>query len=177
MIRVVLTGAECTGKSTLATALSGHYGEPCTKEFAREYVNQLDRELTPVDVEPIAKGQLAQEDNAMGQANRFILHDTNLLSTIIYANHYYGKQLSWLNDVFLRRDYALYLLCSPEGIDWKADPGQRDSPEAREKLHLQFKHYLGLYVLPYVSLEGCQHTRFRRAVMEINKLLPEKGGG
>ena len=35
MKRIVLIGAESTGKSTLAQELSGYYGEPWTGEFVR----------------------------------------------------------------------------------------------------------------------------------------------
>lgn len=171
MIRIVLTGAECTGKSTLAAALSGYYGEPWTAEFVRQYVDGLDRELSAEDVEPIAKGQLAQEDQALELSKRLIVHDTNLLSTILYANHYFEKQLNWLNDTFLSRDYTLYLLCSPDGIAWQADPGQRESPEAREVLHKKFKESLQRLQLPYVTLSGNPDARFGEAVLAIDRLL------
>ena len=45
-----------------------------------------------------------------------ILHDTNILSSILYANHYFGEQLEWVNEHFLDRDYALYLLLPAESI-------------------------------------------------------------
>ena len=43
--RIVLTGAESTGKSTLAKSLSEHYRAPWSKEFAREYVHSVGRDL------------------------------------------------------------------------------------------------------------------------------------
>ena len=103
MQRVVLTGAECTGKSTLTQALSGYYGEPWTAEFVRIYVDRIRRQLRPEDLEPIARGQLAAEDNSLSKAERFVLHDTNLLSSIIYANHYFGTTIDWVNEAFLSR--------------------------------------------------------------------------
>ncbi|MFU8848236.1 MAG: AAA family ATPase [Opitutales bacterium] len=171
MIRIALTGAECTGKTTLAKALSGYYGEPWTPEFVRQYVESLDRELAHEDLDPIARGQLATEDRALKQAKRLILHDTNLLSTILYANHYFGAQLEWVNEQFLSRDYALYLLCAPEGIEWQADPGQRESPAARNELHGAFKESLQKLDLPYLELTGSQEARFGQAVLAIDRLL------
>jgi nicotinamide riboside kinase len=171
MIRIVLTGAECTGKTTLAAGLSGYYGEPWTTEFVRQYVETLDRELTRDDLEPIARGQLLIEDRALEEANRLILHDTNLLSSILYANHYFGEQLDWVNESFLSRDYALYLLCAPEGIDWQADPGQRESSTTRAKLHEKFKESLQRLELPYIELTGSGEARFGVAVQAINRLI------
>ncbi len=170
MQRIVLTGAECTGKTTLATALAGYYGEPWTSEFVRQYVAALDRELTSEDLAPIARGQLALEDQALAQARRLILHDTNLLSSILYANHYFGAQLEWVNETFLSRDYALYLLCAPAGIAWQADPGQRDSAAARAELHEKFKQSLQQLKLPYLELTGSAAARFGQAVLAIDQL-------
>ncbi len=171
MKRIVLTGAECTGKSTLAQALSGYYGEPWTTEFVREYVDGIERELTREDLEPIAKGQLATEDAGLRQAKRFVLHDTNLLSSIIYANHYFGEVIEWVNEAFLQRDYTLYLLTSPEGIEWQNDPGQRDSPAARAELHAKFKQSLDHLQLPYVELTGDATARFGEAIRAIDVVL------
>ncbi|MDQ8194472.1 ATP-binding protein [Coraliomargarita sp. SDUM461004] len=171
MKRIVLTGAECTGKSTLTQALSGYYGEPWTPEYVREYVNQITRELSSEDLELIAKGQLASEDANLGAAKQFILHDTNLLSSIIYANHYFGTVIDWVNEAFLQRDYTLYLLCTPQDIEWQNDPGQRDSPAAREQLQAKFKETLDQLKLPYQELKGDSTARFSEAIQVIDAVL------
>jgi nicotinamide riboside kinase len=169
--RIVLTGAECTGKSTLAQALSGYYGEPWTPEFVRSYIEREKRALTRDDLESIAHGQLATEDACIGRAKQFILHDTNLLSSIIYANHYFGEVIDWVNEAFLARDYTLYLLASPEGIAWQDDPGQRDSPAAREVLHLKFKESLDRLQLPYLELTGDPTARFGEAIRAVDAVV------
>ena len=173
MKRIVLTGAECTGKSTLAQALSCHYGEPWTTEFVRGYVDQLDRELTHADLEEIFCGQIAAEDAGWAKSKRFVIHDTNLLSSIIYANHYFETTSDWVKKAFLERDYALYLLCSPDGIDWEDDSGQRDSPNAREKLHSMFKESLEKLKLPYLLLNGDQPLRLIKAIKAIDQVLTQ----
>lgn len=171
MIRIVLTGAECTGKTTLTKALARHYAEPWTGEFVRDYVSRLDRPLQPSDLEPIAMGQLALEDSANDQAKRLVLHDTNLLSSILYANHYFDAQIKRADEAFLQRDYALYLLCTPGGIEWEPDPGQREGPEARDALHRIFEHELKQRKLPYVELKGSGEERFDGAISAIDALI------
>ncbi|MEO0508895.1 MAG: ATP-binding protein [Verrucomicrobiota bacterium] len=171
MIRVVLTGAECTGKSTLAARLSSYYEEPWTNEFVRTYVDQLDRELIREDLETIAQGQLAQEDEALSQARRIIFHDTNLLSSILYANYFFGEQIEWVNETFLSRSYSIYLLCSPEGVNWQPDPGQRESPEVRAELQKKFKESLIRLELPYLELTGDASQRFGEAIVAIDRLV------
>jgi nicotinamide riboside kinase len=171
MKRIVLTGAECTGKSTLAQALSEHYGEPWTVEYVRDYVEQIDHELTREDLPSITKGQIATEDAGYSKAKRFVLHDTNLLSSIIYAKHYFGEIDDTLKQAFPQRDYTLYLLCAHEGIEWEADPGQRDSPAARAELQAKFKESLEQRQLPYVALSGDPAARFDQAVRAIDAIL------
>ena len=83
MKRFVVTGAECTGKSTLTKALSAYYSEPWTAEYVRKYVDHIKRELRHEDLEQIAKGQIKEEDAVLLRARRFLIHDTNLLSSII----------------------------------------------------------------------------------------------
>jgi nicotinamide riboside kinase len=171
MIRVVLTGAECTGKSTLAGALAAHYGEPHTSEFVREYVDSLDHPLAQEDLESIARGQLSVEDAPLRQAGELIIHDTNILSSIIYAKHYFNTQLDWVEKAFLQRGYALYLLCSPDGIKWQADPGQRESAEVRAALSRKFEATLIDLGLPYHLLQGRREQRLREAVRIIDRLI------
>jgi NadR type nicotinamide-nucleotide adenylyltransferase len=170
MKRIVITGAESTGKSTLAQALSGYYGEPWTEEFVRHYVDQLRGDLKKHDLEPIAEGQLALEDAALDNAQRLVLHDTNILSSIIYANYYFDTVIDWVNDAFLERDYSLYLLCMPD-IPWEADDGQRESPEARDKLHELFKDSLAILKIPYIEIHGTEEERMMQAVHAIDAIL------
>ena len=170
MKRIVLIGAESTGKSTLAQALSDHYGEPWTEEFVRRYVDALGDDLQAHDLAPIAEGQLALEDSVLEQAKRLIIHDTNILSSIIYANYYFDTELDWVNDAFLKREYSLYLLCLPD-IPWQADPGQREGPAARDTLHELFKDSLDILRVPYVGIGGSGEARLMRAVQVIDAIL------
>ena len=172
MKRIVLTGAESTGKSTLAQALSGYYGEPWTSEYVRHYVDQIDRELEESDLEPIAIGQLAQEDCSLSKASHLILHDTNILSSIIYANYYFGRSIEWVNSDFLGRQYDLYLLCLPD-IPWVADAAQRSSPQMRAKLHQYFTQALDRLQLPYITLSGSATARFGEAIQAIDTVLEQ----
>ncbi|MGJ8638894.1 MAG: AAA family ATPase [Opitutaceae bacterium] len=170
MKRIVLTGAESTGKSTLATALSGYYGEPWSAEYVRSYVDSISRQLCADDLEPIAEGQLAIEDSALQKAKRFALHDTNIFSSIVYANHYFSTTIDWVNDRFLERDYTLYLLCMPD-IPWVPDEGQREGPEVRQQLHEIFKQSLDRLQLPYVEISGNETERFGAAITAIDAIL------
>lgn len=166
MKRIVLIGAESTGKSTLAKALAEHFNAPLSNEYVRHYVDQVQRELSAEDLTPIARGQLAAEDVACAAAKDLVIHDTNILSSIIYAKHYFGISLDWVDHAFAERDYTLYLLCLPD-IPWIADDGQRESPESREQLHTIFKATLDELDLPYVEIGGSAEARISSAIAAI----------
>ena len=170
MLRIVITGAESTGKTTLTEALSGYYGAPWTGEFVREFASGLDRPIRQSDLETIAKGQLAQESLITAPEAPVLFHDTNILSSIICANHYFDTILDWVNESFLSRPYDLYLLCLPD-IPWTAEDGQRDSPEARDTLHAKFKESLDTLKLPYVEISGDEVERMGQAVQAIDARL------
>lgn len=151
--RIVFIGAECTGKSAIAQAVAERLGEPWSKEYVRQYVDQLDRPLNKSDLEPIARGQIRLEDAAYATASKYVFHDTNLLSSIFYAEHYFDTHIDWVDELFQSRDYDCYYFCQPD-IPWKADPGQRESPQEREKLHKLLESILEQYRIPYIPIEG-----------------------
>jgi hypothetical protein len=54
LIRVVLTGSESVGKTTLSAQLAAHYGVACVPEFVREYAAAKGAPLDFRDHGPIA---------------------------------------------------------------------------------------------------------------------------
>lgn len=169
--RIVFIGAECTGKSTLARAIAGRFGEPCSSEYVRQYVEQIgDRPLDATDLDPIARGQIAQEDEALARASKVVFHDTNILSSILYAEHYFDTHIEWVDDVFQKNEYNQYFFCQPD-IPWEADPGQRVSDQERSILHRQFEAFLNRFELPYVTIEGSLEERIQAVLQSLESIL------
>ncbi len=168
--RVCLIGPECTGKTTLAERLADHFGVAWVAEFAREYAQQVGRLLTDDDVEPIARGQMALEDAALNpttnnrQLSLFIL-DTDLISTAVYATHYYGTCPEWIQTEARARKANLYLLTDVD-VPWTIDD-VRDSAAPREILHRVFATTLATYGTDFVAIRGDQEARFAAAVAAI----------
>jgi len=139
-LRLVVTGGESAGKTSLARLLARELNAPLSEEFSRLYAESHDGPLLADDVAPIARGQIAMEDAVLRAAGRLAIHDTDLLSTVVYARHYYGSCAGWIREAAFSRVADLYLLCAPD-LPWEAD-GVRDRPEARTELHRLFAEVL-----------------------------------
>src|SRR6266700_2123986 len=113
--RVVVTGSESTGKSTLALELAEHYGTVVCGEFVRDYLDRRGGVLDASDVEPIARGQIALED-----AHEGLIFDTDLISTVVYARHYYDFCPDWIAAAARARSAGLYLLLDVD-VPWVPD--------------------------------------------------------
>ena len=166
--RVVLTGSESTGKTTLAAALARHYRVEWVPEYVRGYAERKGAPLTAYDVEPIARGQIALADAALADAEGLLLLDTDLFSTLVYGSHYYGELPAWIAPAALARRADLYLLC---GIDvpWTPDPG-RDRPHAREAMQRLFRETLTGAGCRIVEISGAPTERLARARSAIDAL-------
>jgi NadR type nicotinamide-nucleotide adenylyltransferase len=173
MKRVVVTGSECTGKTTLAGDLARQFGTVCVAEYAREY---LDRKVATTglplderDVEPIARGQIAAEDRGAATAKGLLVLDTDLVSTTVYARHYYGACPAWIDQAARDRRGDLYLLCDID-VPWVAD-SVRDRPHHREHIHALFVEALNTLGAPYVLIRGSWAARLTTAVAAVSELL------
>jgi len=177
LIRIVVTGSESTGKSALAAALAAHYGAELVPEFVRDYAESKREPLSFADHGPIARGQMALEDRhaeAAARGRGVLVQDTDLLSTAVYCDHYFGACPQWIADLAVERRPDLYLL--PEiDVPWIAD-GIRDRGERREEMHELFLDAVVASGAQYVVIEGSWKERWQRAVESVDALLARRSG-
>jgi len=169
VIRVVLTGSESTGKTTLAIRLAAHFGVQYVPEFVREFAAKNAGPIAFTDHGPIARGQIAAEDDAIAREPRLIVQDTDLLSTVIYCNHYFGQCPQWIVDTARERRPDLYLLCEID-LPWVAD-GIRDRGHMREAMQELFRAAVRDSGAPSVVIQGAPSQRFATAVGAITSAL------
>ena len=170
---VVLIGPESTGKTRLVEKLAAHYDVPWSVEHAREYAERNPRPLGYADVEPIGRGQQAGEDAARRQSEAqgaaFVLHDTDLVSTLVYSRHYYADCPAWIERATRDRIGDLYLLHRPD-VEWVADGFQREQPARRDELFRAFSETLAALEATVADIYGSWEERERRARAAIDAL-------
>jgi len=164
VIRVVVTGSECTGKTTLAEALAAHYHTLWVPEYVRLFVQQKGSAPEHEDVDAVARGQMALEDERAANLTGVLIQDTDLLSTLVYSHHYYGA--------LRKRAANLYLLA---GIDvpWSPDGDQRDRGHRREEMHEVVRTALMERQLHHVDVRGTPAERLQIATAAIDALTGE----
>ena len=173
--RIVVTGPESTGKTILSRQLATHLRVPLVPEYAREYATQIHRALRASDVEPIARGQIALEDAALALDARRVILDTDLVSTVVYARHYYATCPQWIVDAAEARLGDLYLVLDID-TTWTADD-VRDRPSERVEMQQLFRRQLGEFGAHAIEVSGLGELRFQRALHAIEQLLVPRGTG
>jgi len=132
VLKIAITGPESTGKSQLAEELAAHYRTVFVPEFARGYIDRLNRPYNYQDILGIAKGQIREEEEMAGQAKGLLFCDTELIVTKIWSEVKYGMCDSWILEKIEENKNDLFLLCNID-LPWEEDP-QREHPHMREKL-------------------------------------------
>lgn len=171
----MVIGPECAGKTTLAAELAAEFDAPWTREASRLYAEATTEPLSARTVEPIARLSMQLEDElatAPGDAPRLLVRDTDLVSTVVYARHYYGEVAAWIPREARARRADLYLLCHPD-LPWFPD-GVRDRPRQRLELLEAFRQELiDMHAPRVVDIIGVGEARrkaAREAVVELTAL-------
>jgi len=167
--RIVVTGSESTGKTTLAEQLARRYRAELVPEFVREYAEARHGVIDFADHGPIARGQMALEDAAIARGKPLVVQDTDLLSTVVYCEHYFGKCPAWIAEAARERAPDLYLLCEID-VPWVAD-GVRDRGHRRGEMQQLFRAAVNQSGAPVALITGDRSERFARATEAIDALV------
>ena len=135
---------ESTGKTTLARYLASRYDGVFVPEYAREYMEKLNRPYTYDDVCSIARQQIDQL--ATLTANTYFF-DTELIITKVWFEHKYGTCPEWVVDAIHTYPMDVYLLCYPD-LPWIADP-VRENPNIRYELFQRYEREVQELGIPY----------------------------
>jgi NadR type nicotinamide-nucleotide adenylyltransferase len=160
--RIAILGAESTGKSTLAEALSMYYDTLWVPEYLREFVETHGRVPHEQEQAGIALEQREREGAAAEASRRFLFCDTTPLMTAVYSRHYWGRVDAQLQALADSHDYAFTLVSAPD-LPWQPDGLQRDSDEVRQAVHALLVETLEKRRIPFTLVRGGLTQRLRQA--------------
>mgnify|MGYP006281004579 CR=1 FL=1 len=167
--RVAITGPESTGKSDLTVRLAEHFRTVWVPEYARMYLEDLNRDYYQEDILLIAQGQKKLSEEIEPRANRIMFSDTEMLVAKIWSEFKYGSCHPWILWALENQQFDLYLLTNID-LPWRDDP-LREHPDKREVLfHIYLKELKNLGK-PFEIISGSGHERFNSALEAINKRL------
>lgn len=164
LTKIVITGPESTGKTTLSEILAFKLNGALIPEYARSYVESLHRHYNYDDLEVIARHQVEQEKILSESTDKDILiMDTWLILTKVWFDVVYGMVPQWLEEYIASSDIALFLVCRPD-LPWIPDPVRENGGEMRNILFDRYCREIEQYGFRYEIVEGEGDDRWLNAI-------------
>lgn len=167
--RIVITGPESTGKTELAHALAHKLDAIWIPEYARQYVENLDRPYNYDDVVQIARYQIAQEAEYTSKIGKGILiFDTWLIITKVWFDLVFGKCPEWVSDHIRSSKIDLFLVCDTD-LPWIADPVRENGGEKRDQLFQMYCNEIRSFGFNFETVSGFGDKRTGNGMAALSK--------
>ncbi len=169
-MKVAITGPESTGKTELSRQLAAYFDGLCIPEYARSYVESLNRPYTYLDVIHIAGKQIREiAASGAGKAN-YIFLDTELIITRVWLEVSYGFCPEWVNSAINNSKIDLYLLCNTD-IPWIEDNVRENGGMMREILFHNYQQLIEANGFRYKIVTGTGDSRLKNALSAIDEFI------
>lgn len=178
--RVVIVGAESTGKTTLTRKLAKQYNTVWTPEYGRTYADgkipSLDffeeRSWRTSEFVHIVKMQREMENQLAHDANKVIFSDTDSMCTELWHERYVGymsDDVRWAHEgAYQVAD--LYILAAHD-IPLEQDGTREEDEQKRTDMQMRFIDLLKYRRLPYIIASGNLGKRLSTCVRAIDRLF------
>ncbi len=137
-MRILVTGPESSGKSTLSRALAWSLDGTYVAEEARAYLHELGHSYTEADLPRIWQRQLRAERRAVASGASYIICDTGPEVIRVWSEVKYGRCAPEVLQASQHHAYDLTLLCYPD-LEWSYDP-LREAPDQTSRLRLYARY-------------------------------------
>lgn len=111
--KIVITGPECSGKTTLALKLAEVMKGVYIPEVARSLLTLTNNQYLLKDLLTIAQYQRALEQAAEGCGHGWIICDTSMLVLKIWSEYRFNEINPIITGYFQKSSADLWLLCEP----------------------------------------------------------------
>lgn len=171
--RVVVVGAESTGKTTLTQALAKHYEASYVHEYGRIYAEgklyDHYESWTSDEFAHIAIMQCMLEDQLARRSNKVLLCDTDAFATSVWHYRYMGFDSPIVTTLAMQRKADLTILAGDD-IPFFQD-GTRDGEHIRHEMQQWFRDRLRTMQRSFIEVWGPPEVRLEAAVSAIDRLL------
>jgi HTH-type transcriptional repressor of NAD biosynthesis genes len=166
--KVVVLGAESTGKTMLATQLAAHFQANLVAEAGRDLIASSE-DFSMDDLQAVALEHARRIQQAQTGPNPLLIIDTDVHITMSYARLMYGQELSVSPEVYALNRADLYLYLSPD-VPFVQD-GTRLPVTERLALNASHRQTLRHYGVAVEEISGTWVERLHQAIMLIEGLL------
>ena len=168
-MRIVITGAESSGKSSLTESLGRLLNLPFALEYARYYLEQSGPEY---DLELLSRLSVLHRQYQQTKVScdaPLGIFDTDLINYKIWAEEVFGCCPQVISTGIARESSHVYLLCKPD-LPWEPDP-LRQNPDDREQLYQRHLHEIERLKRPFEIVEGRGEQRLEAAEAAVKRLI------
>lgn len=168
-VKIAITGPESTGKSFMTEQLAKHFKAPLVSEYARDYLNMINRKYQKCDLKIIAERQIEIEKKILANLPEILFTDTELTVIKIWSEYKYNECPPWLLEKWKSQHYDLYLLMNVD-FPWQNDP-LREHLNARNELFSLYKEALQHKGANFSIINGLGSERFGNALKAVSEFL------
>jgi len=170
--RIVVTGPESTGKTELSFNLAKRLNVDFIPEYARTYVENLNRPYCYFDVKNIARFKIYKEKRFEKRRSDILIFDTWLIITKVWFDLVFGRCPEWVISHIKSSKIDLFLVCKTD-LPWVADPVRENGGEKREELLKIYCDEINSFGFSYELVEGIGLKRTENALklLSLYKLI------
>ncbi len=166
MQRIAITGAMCTGKTTLAIALAKQYQSVLVPDAGRLYFLQSPHanRSTLETNRAIAREYVQSSQRASNTGLAFVFHDNCILSPVAHLLAFGKRRYA---EVLLTEfapeiaQFDRYLLLDTQDIVYRDDEIRTEGATIQKKLQASYIQLLRQLDIPYTLVSGNEAERLR----------------
>jgi nicotinamide riboside kinase len=171
-MKIAILGAECTGKTTLARALTRQLRAEHTNvvevaEYLREWCDAHGR--TPRADEQAAIAQV-QIERIRCHGRALVVSDTAPLMTAVYSDVIFGDTRLYTPAIEQHRIFDITLVTGLD-ITWEGDGIQRDGEAMRQRVDQRLRDVLAEHRVGFAAVYGQGEARTHSAMQTIHYAL------
>jgi HTH-type transcriptional regulator, transcriptional repressor of NAD biosynthesis genes len=172
LLKVVILGTECTGKTTLTEKLAKYFNCSFVSEAGRDIIANSNS-FTFNDLYLVATEHAKRIDKSILADSPLVIIDTDIHTTKSYSLFTFEKKLEISTEIYNSNKANIYLYLNND-VEYLQD-GTRLSEDERNLLDLSHRKVLKDHNIEIIEVTGDWNERFEKAVEQINKLIATNG--